>query len=264
MAQKRMFSLSVVDTDRFMDMPTSTQALYFHLGMHGDDDGFVSSPRKIARSVGCGDDDVRILAAKGFIIPFDSGVVVLTDWKVNNTLKNDRYKPTIYLGERSQLSTGQNGRYEFVPTLEPTCIQNGSTSEPQHNVTKINEDKVVSKAGNPPVSSNKICDSAVQLLNDLSGSCFRPTTKATQKIIAARIKDGYTLEDIEAVIRHQNSLWGRDTKMRKYLRPATLFGNKFESYLSDARRQKPKQETEYTLAPVEDPWETAVREGQHV
>ena len=238
--------------------------MYFHLGMHGDDDGFVSSPRKIARSVGCGDDDVRILAAKGFIIPFDSGVVVLTDWKVNNTLKNDRYKPTIYLGERSQLSTGQNGRYEFVPTLEPTCIQNGSTSEPQHNVTKINEDKVVSKAGNPPDTTSEMCSSTIRLLNQLSGSSFRDTTKSTQRLIHAREKEGYTLEELEMVVRHKCSQWSKDEKMREYLRPQTLFGSKFESYLSDARRQKPKQETEYTLAPVEDPWETAMREGQYV
>ena len=79
MAQKRMFSLKVVDTDKFLEMPSSSQALYFHLGMHGDDDGFVSSPKKIARAVGCNDDDIRLLAAKGFIIPFDSGVIVITD-----------------------------------------------------------------------------------------------------------------------------------------------------------------------------------------
>lgn len=76
MAQKRMFSLSVIDTDRFLEMPVSAQALYFHLGMHGDDDGFVASPRKIARSVGCNVDDLRLLAQKNFIIPFESGVVV--------------------------------------------------------------------------------------------------------------------------------------------------------------------------------------------
>lgn len=73
-------------------MSASAQALYFHLGMHGDDDGFVSSPRKIARIAGCNDDDLRLLAAKGYIIPFESGVVVITDWNINNTLKNDRYK----------------------------------------------------------------------------------------------------------------------------------------------------------------------------
>ena len=67
MAQKRMFSLAVVDTDKFLDMSSSVQALYFHLGMHGDDDGFVSSPKKIARTAGCNDDDLRLLAAKGFV-----------------------------------------------------------------------------------------------------------------------------------------------------------------------------------------------------
>lgn len=111
MAQKRMFSLQVVDTDKFMDMSTSAQALYFHLGMHGDDDGFVSSPRKIARAAGCNDDDMRLLAAKGFIIPFDSGVVVITDWKINNTLKNDRYQSTIYQEEMAMLQSDASGKY---------------------------------------------------------------------------------------------------------------------------------------------------------
>ena len=96
MARRRMFSLDVVDTDNFTEMSVSAQVLYFHLGMHGDDDGFVSSPRKIAKSVGCNTDDLKLLVAKGFIIPFDSGVVVIRDWNANNTLRNDRYRPTIY------------------------------------------------------------------------------------------------------------------------------------------------------------------------
>lgn len=78
MANRRMFSLDVVDTDRFLDMSASAQALYFHLGMRADDDGFVSSPRKIAKASNCGLDDLTLLAAKGFIIPFESGVVVVT------------------------------------------------------------------------------------------------------------------------------------------------------------------------------------------
>ena len=98
-------------------------------------------------------------------------------------------------------------------------------------------------------------------MNDLSGSSFRDSTKATQRLISARVKDGYTLEDIELVVRHQCRMWGCDDKMRKYLRPETLFGNKFESYLSDARRNEPKQEQGYTLAPLEDPFEKAVKEG---
>ena len=111
MAQKRMFSLQIVDTDLFMDMPTSAQALYFHLGMHADDDGFVSSPRKIARAAGCNDDDLRLLIARGYVIQFESGVIVITDWGINNTLRNDRYKETIYQREKEQLSHDKSGRY---------------------------------------------------------------------------------------------------------------------------------------------------------
>lgn len=79
MPQKRMFSLAVVDTDAFLDMPVSAQALYFHLGMHGDDDGFISNPKRISRAVGCNNDDIKILIQKGFIIPFESGVVVIRE-----------------------------------------------------------------------------------------------------------------------------------------------------------------------------------------
>lgn len=136
MAQKRMFSLSVVDTDKFLDMSSSAQSLYFHLGMHGDDDGFVSSPKKIARTAGCNDDDLRLLAAKGFVIPFDSGVIVITDWNINNTLKNDRYHETVYQEEKAKISTLPSGKYVLGSNVVPECIRDGSSVEPEHNVTQ--------------------------------------------------------------------------------------------------------------------------------
>ena len=138
MAQRRMFSLAVTDTDIFLDMPVSTQALYFHLGMHGDDDGFVGSPKKIMRAAGCGSDDIKLLAAKGFIIPFDSGVVVLRDWRLNNTLKNDRYHETLYQNEKSLISLDSVGRYTLGTGLEPSVFQAGSNAEPEHNATEHN------------------------------------------------------------------------------------------------------------------------------
>lgn len=103
----------------------------------------------------------------------------------------------------------------------------------------------------------------MDLLNTLSGSSFRADTKATQRLIAARENEGYSLADIELVIRHQCRLWGEDEKMRQYLRPQTLFGNKFEAYLSDARRSEPQQEAGYILAPIEDPWDAAMRGGSY-
>lgn len=138
MAQKRMFSLQVVDTDKFMDMSTSAQALYFHLGMHGDDDGFVSSPKKIARAAGCNDDDLRLLASKGYIIPFESGVIVITDWNVNNVLKNDRYHETVYLEEKALLTADRTGKYALGSKMDPEWFQDGSKLEPEHNLTKPN------------------------------------------------------------------------------------------------------------------------------
>ena len=131
MAQRRMFSLQIVDTDKFLDLPTSAQALYFHLGMHADDDGFVASPKRIMRSVGCREDDLSILVVKEFVIPFDSGVIVITDWKLNNTLKNDRYKRTIYQKEKSMLCDDGAGRYFLNPNTISTCNRLGSGSEPK-------------------------------------------------------------------------------------------------------------------------------------
>lgn len=150
MAQKRMFSLLVVDTDKFLDMSSSAQALYFHLGMHGDDDGFVASPKKIARAAGCNDDDLRLLASKGFIIPFESGVIVITDWNINNTLKNDRYHETVYQDERAKISLDPNGKYMIGSGMETKRFQDGSTSEPELNLTKQN---IESRADKPPTRS---------------------------------------------------------------------------------------------------------------
>ena len=123
-------------------MSASAQALYFHLGMHGDDDGFVSSPRKIARIAGCNDDDLRLLAAKGYIIPFESGVVVITDWNINNTLKNDRYHPTIYAEEKSMLTTDHAGRLMLGNSQETTWNHDGTILEPERNLTELNLTKL--------------------------------------------------------------------------------------------------------------------------
>ena len=125
MARRRMFSLDVVDTDAFLDLPSSAQALYFHLGMRADDDGFVSAPRKIVRSTNCGADDLKLLVSKGLVIPFDSGVCVITDWCRNNYIQNDRHHQTIYHAEY-ELLTLENRRYALADTA---CIQTVSIPE---------------------------------------------------------------------------------------------------------------------------------------
>lgn len=144
MANRRMFSLSVVDTDKFLEMPATTQLLYFHLGMRADDDGFVSSPRKVLSFTNCTNDDLKVLISKGYIIPFESGIVVITHWKQHNYIQSDRYRKTIHTEERKQLELVEN-----VYMMNPDCIQDESEMEPQYRISKdivrdrvsISEDK---------------------------------------------------------------------------------------------------------------------------
>ena len=115
MADKRMFSKSIVLSDAFLDMPPTTRCLYFTLSMLADDDGFVNSPKSIMRQSGASEDDFKVLIAKKFIIPFDSGVIVIKHWRINNYLRGDRHKPTKYLEEMAELKIEQNGAYTLAP-----------------------------------------------------------------------------------------------------------------------------------------------------
>lgn len=142
-----MFAKSVVETDSFLDMPLSSQCLYFHLSMNADDDGFVSNPKTIKRSIGAADDDVKILASKGYIIPFESGIVVITHWKKSNQIPKDRYKPTDYSYEISLLKISKNKIYEIagiqpVSKLDTTCIQPVSKLDTQYSIGKLSTDKL--------------------------------------------------------------------------------------------------------------------------
>lgn len=114
MAEKRMFSKTIIDSDAFLDMPLSSQALYFHLSMRADDDGFVNNPKKIQRLTGCGDDDLKLLMAKKFLIPFESGIVVIKHWRIHNYIRTDRYKETNYIEEKSMLGIEKNKAYSLL------------------------------------------------------------------------------------------------------------------------------------------------------
>lgn len=127
MAERRMFAKKITDSDAFLDMPASTQALYFHLNMAADDDGFVNNPKKIQRMIGAADDDMKLLIAKSFIIVFDSGIIVIKHWKMHNYIQTDRYKPSDYIEEKSLLEIKKNKAYTLnVSDLDTTCIQNVS------------------------------------------------------------------------------------------------------------------------------------------
>lgn len=177
MAQRRMFSLDIVDTDLFLDMPASTQNLYFHLGMRADDDGFVSSPKRITALVSCSVDDLKLLVAKGLIIPFDTGVCVIRDWKVNNYIQKDRYHETRYLAEKTTLEITESGSYFIVDTA---CIHNVSSMDTQVRQVKSSLDlskENISDCGNASVHSSFIGDS-VQAKSTLLTERFEQFWKA--------------------------------------------------------------------------------------
>ena len=162
MANKRMFSLDVVDTDKFLDMPASTQCLYFHLGMRADDEGFVSSPKKIAKLANCAEDDLRVLASKGYIIPFESGIIVITDWNVNNSIRLDRKHDTRFKEERSKIMIRDN-----VYSLTTNCqADDNQLTDKCHTEVSIGLDK--NRLDKNSIEINTIC-SEPETDSELSG-----------------------------------------------------------------------------------------------
>lgn len=239
LAERRMFAKTIIDSDAFLDMPLSTQSLYFHLSMRADDDGFINNPKKIQRMVGGSEDDLKLLIAKSFIIPFESGVVVIKHWKIHNYIRNDRYKETVYTEEKAQLSLKGNNAYTLgAPDPEdgvPLGIPNGHHLDTQDRLGKDRLDQ-----------DNNIYASVVEHLNQKAGTNYRASGKKTQSLIKARINEGFELDDFKRVIDNKCAEWiGSD--MEQYLRPETLFGTKFESYLN-AKTRKGKQQQRRTEA----------------
>ena len=136
MANKRMFTLKICDSDAFLDMPIAAQNLYFHLNMRADDDGFIDCPKKITRMVGAKPEDLEELINRKFLIAFESGIVVIKHWRMHNTLGKDRYHGTQYLEEKAQLLVNENGAYSLtsgVPLMEaPAMPEEENTADEEY------------------------------------------------------------------------------------------------------------------------------------
>lgn len=179
MAEKRMFTQKIIDSDAFLEMPLSAQALYFHLNMRADDDGFVNNPKKICRYISASEDDLKILIAKRFIIAFETGVIVIKHWRMHNTLKSDRYHPTDYQDEYRMLGIKENKAYtevsavlpgsKLVPVVEPERNQSGIKAESENRIDKnrIDLDKI--REGST-FTDVKVCCTDVQRVVDLWNS----------------------------------------------------------------------------------------------
>lgn len=268
MAQRRMFSQLVVDTDNFMDLPADAKVLYFYLNMHADDDGFVSNPKTIKRMIGVSDDNLKILIAKQYILPFDDGAVVIKDWRIHNYIRKDRYSETAFQKDKAQLIIDSNGQYQLAKDVTPpkkieekkTVDQRSTTGtppvdkrSPQDRLGKdrLGKDKdsiyVESKdsdASQPKPKKEVIpYKFIIDYLNKKANRSFNPNTKAYKNLIRARWNDrvdsdGHKLspdeklEQFKKVIDNKVAEWAGDEKMVNFLRPNTLFAaSHFDDYL---------------------------------
>ncbi len=232
MAERRMMAKSIIKSDLFLDMPATTQNLYFHMLLEADDDGFINSPKSIMRVIGAKDDDIKVLIAKQFVIPFESGVLVIKHWKIHNYIQKDRYRPSLR-PEKEMLSVAESKEYVEVlgdvSSMDTRCIQNVRVGKVSIGKSSIGKDSIGKNTYCPSLPS--VAEDIVTFLNSVTGSNYRSTTDKTRKLIAARLAEGFTIDDFKAVITKKAKEW-QGTDMAQYLRPETLFGTKFEGYLN--------------------------------
>lgn len=239
-----MMSKSIIKSDTFLDMPATTQNLYFHMLLDADDDGFINAPKSIMRMIGAKDDDMKVLAAKQFVIPFESGVVVIKDWKIHNYIQNDRYKPST-LPERDLLNIQKDKTYTLkndVSSMDTKCIQTVSIGKDRLGKVRLGKDRIgKDRVGKDSIDTlchvthddvDKSHIEIIEYLNIKTGGKFKATTKPYIQAIRSRLKEGYTVDDFKTVIDKKCREW-QGTKLEKYLTPKTLFApSHFDTYLN--------------------------------
>jgi len=188
MAERRMFAKTIIDSDAFLEMPATTQNLYFHLSMRADDEGFVNNPKAISRVVGTKDDDLKILFSKKFIIGFDSGVIVIKAWKIHNYIQNDRFNETKYKNEKALLELDENKSYTLKTDVSilDTQVRIGKDSIGKDSIGKDSMSSEPTKIENEPLplQTNEIINKYNEIFNKKISMTGSRKTK-----IKARIKD---------------------------------------------------------------------------
>lgn len=174
MAERRMFAKTIIDSDAFLDMPISSQNLYFHLGMRADDDGVINNPKSIMRLCGAKDVDMNLLISKKFVLLLEDTIIIIKHWKINNYIQKDRYKPSKYMDLINSLSIDENGAYS---DKYPKCIQNGYEMDTQ---VRIGKDSIDINNNNIPQKSPQ--NDAIDELFNRFWSAY-PKKKEKQKVL---------------------------------------------------------------------------------
>lgn len=214
MAERRMFTQKIVDSDAFLDMPLSTQSLYFHLNMRADDDGFVNNPKKIQRMIGASEDDLKLLVAKRFILAFENGVIVIKHWRMHNLIRKDRYNPTQYQEQLSQIKLKDNGSYteNGLKVLEIDDSESMATKwQPNGNQMatqdRLGKDSIVKDSiGEVREGEHTTYKKVVELYNQIciSFQTVKSISDARKKAINARLKQ-YDIDDFKTLFEKAES-----------------------------------------------------------
>lgn len=211
MAQKRMFTMKIVDSDAFLDMPLSAQCLYFHLNMRADDDGFIGNPKRIMRTVGCRDDDMKILVSKKFLLVFDSGVIVIKHWRMHNFLAKDRYHEIQYIDEKDMLRIKQNKSYSLThgePLSNPGIID-----VEEEEASLLTDSKAVKKSSNYSDDFEAFWKEYPRKAD--KGQAYRK--------YQARIKSGYSSEELLKAAQNYKLECDRKHTQTEYIKHAKTF-----------------------------------------
>jgi uncharacterized phage protein (TIGR02220 family) len=241
MAERRMFAKTIIDSDDFIDMPLSTQALYFHLSMRADDEGFINNPKKIMRMIGASQNEMELLLAKKYVLSFDSGVVVIKHWHIHNYIQKDRFKPSLYREERDSIILSDTKIYtERVQdgyNMDTKSVQIGDTGKVRLGKVRLGKVRLGKVSIGKDSIDNIPYSEIVNILNSVCETKFKPSSEKTKTLIKARFNEGFTVDDFKTVITKKAKEW-IGTEMAKYLRPETLFGTKFEGYLNQSESKK--------------------------
>lgn len=243
MPERRMFTKKITESDAFLDMPSSTQMLYFHLSMNADDDGFVNNPKKIQRMCGASDDDFKLLRAKSFVILFESGVIVIKHWKMHNYIQSDRYRPSDYVEEKSMLGLKSNKAYTLDEGKMVTrCIQNASIGneridknsiDKDNNTIVLLEEKNTGTKEEKPKKSKKAEYEVT--FEELWKIYPRKINKGgAYKAYQARLNAGYSEEKLLQAVNNYAAECKKNGTLQKYIKHgSTFFGSStpFVDYL---------------------------------
>lgn len=253
MAQKRMFDKVVTTSDDFLELSAEAQCLYFHMGMLADDDGLSKNYRSYMKLVGATNEDLQSLIDKSFIYKFDSDVIAIKHWKINNTVRNDRYRPTIFRNEFSRLDIADNNEYIMLDT---NGIPDGNQMDTKNSIDKNSKDKIskeknslekkreeknniVEKREDVTILSGNdiVVKDVIDYLNKKINSSYNWENEKIKSLVNNWIEKGYKTLDLQIVIDKKFDEW-KDTKMVVHLNPYTLFGDKFENYYNQPVKKK--------------------------